>query len=307
MGKQIRIILAVVFCLTGALLIKAQTMDLQSAMETLVKDKQATVGIAVLFDNDDMCVVNDGERYPLASVMKMFQAVAVLDSMNRAKMPIDTEIKIHKSDLKPNTYSPLRDKYPNEDVILSVKELLEYTLQLSDNNACDILFAHFGGPSAVDRCIRRLGFKRFAIKRTEEDMHKDVDMSYDNWSSPSVAAELADRICSDSLMNKDYQDFLRNTMMGCSTGVERLVKPFMMSDVKVGHKTGSGDVNSSGALISTNDVGFFKFPNGRSYSVAVLVKDSKESKSENDAIIAEVSRLVYEYFMKDDKCLPKTD
>ena len=102
----------------------------------------------------------------------------------------ESRIAIGKEDLKPDTYSPLRDKYPDGNVSLSVRELLEYTLQWSDNNACDILFAHTGGTAETDRYIRSLGLKEFAISSTEDEMHRDLDKCYDNWSSPLEMARL---------------------------------------------------------------------------------------------------------------------
>ena len=47
----------------------------------------------------------------------------------------------------PNTWSPLREKYGQGNVSVSLAEILSYTVSLSDNNCCDILFRLVGGPS----------------------------------------------------------------------------------------------------------------------------------------------------------------
>ena len=67
---------------------------------------------------------------------------------------------------------------------------MEYSLQLSDNNACDILFEHTGGPAATDRYVRSLGLCNFAIAATEQQMHDDPQTCYENWSTPLEAAAL---------------------------------------------------------------------------------------------------------------------
>lgn len=69
--------------------------------------------------------------------------------MPRRGTTLDTPVRVRWHDLKSDTYSPLRDRYFGGDVSLSVSHLLEYTLQQSDNDACDILFDRFGGPEAV--------------------------------------------------------------------------------------------------------------------------------------------------------------
>lgn len=38
-----------------------------------------------------------------------------------------------------NTWSFVRDKNPEGDIQLSIMELIEYTIALSDNNDCNIL------------------------------------------------------------------------------------------------------------------------------------------------------------------------
>ncbi|MFR6429750.1 MAG: class A beta-lactamase, partial [Parabacteroides merdae] len=50
-----------------------------------------------------------------------------------------------------------------------------------------------------------------------------------------------------------------------------------------------------------NDIGFVLLPDGRTYSIAVFVKDSEESFAENSKIIADISRIVYEYAMQSAK------
>ena len=105
----------------------------------VIKDKKAEIGIAVILDAQDTVTVNNDDRYPLMSVFKFHQALAVADYLDRNGLTPDTEIFIPEEELVPDTYSPLRKEFPEGEISLSVSRLLEYSLQLSDNNACDIL------------------------------------------------------------------------------------------------------------------------------------------------------------------------
>lgn len=61
------------------------------------------------------------------SVAKRIQfhvALTVLDKMNKAGTPLDHIVHVKASQLRPNTYSPLRQKYPNQDLDISLGELL---------------------------------------------------------------------------------------------------------------------------------------------------------------------------------------
>lgn len=66
------------------------------------------------------------------------------------------------------------------------------------------------------------------------------------------------------------------------------------------HKTGSGFRNAAGELIAHNDVGYFRLPDGRDYSLAVFIRDFSGSEKEASAIIAGISRCVYDYFKNSD-------
>ena len=84
-------------------------------------------------------------------------------------------------------------------------------------------------------------------------------------------------------------------MISCETGKDRLPLPLIVTNAIIGHKTGTGDRNSKGLLIGTNDVGFVYLPNGQRYTIAVFIKDSEESEKATSEIIADISRIVYQY------------
>lgn len=285
----------VFLCLIPVLLFSCQSVPLETQLKEAIKDKKAEIGIAVIIDGKDTITVNNDNHYPLMSVFKFHQALAVADYITKQNQSLDTLLKIEKSDLKPDTYSPLRDKYPQGEIEMSIAELLRYTLQQSDNNACDILFNYQGGTDAVDKYIHSLGIQDCAIVGTESAMHEDLDLCYQNWSTPLAAAELLEIFRREPLFAKEYKDFIWQTMVECQTGQDRLVAPLLDKGVIVGHKTGTGDLNAKGQQIGCNDIGFVLLPDGRTYSIAVFVKDSEESFAENSKIIADISRIIYEY------------
>lgn len=244
-----------------------------------------------------MTVHND-YRYPLMSVFKLHQALAVAEWCEENRHPLDTLIYLRAQDLKPHTYSPLRDKYPTGNISISIKELLEYTLKLSDNNACDILFGLTGGTAATEAYIRSLGLKHFAIRATEDEMHRDSRYYASNWSTPLEAARLVEILCTRKLFDKEKQDFIKQTMTEARTGLHRLAQPLEITNAIIGHKTGTGDPNSRGELTGINDVGFVYLPNGRRYSIAVLVAWSAEDMAHTEQIIADISQAVFNYMTK---------
>lgn len=273
----------------------AQNNSLTGQLEQAIAGKKAQVGMAVIIDGKDTITVNNEIHYPMYSVFKFHQALAVTDYLAKQRLPIDTKLHIMASDLKPDTYSPLRDKYPGGNIQMSIADLLKYTLQLSDNNACDILFNYAGGTQYADQYIRSLGIKDFAIGATEDEMHKDPQKSHANWTTPLAAVELLEKFLNEPLLPDTMQAFIKQTMIECQTGKDRLPQPLLNTQAVIGHKTGSGNVSPTGQIAGANDIGFVFLPNGRRYTIAVFVKDSDEGPQGTVALIADISRIVYRH------------
>lgn len=274
----------------------AQQVGLKEQIQHIVNQRKAEVGVAVILNGTDTITVNNDRRYPMMSVFKFHQSLAVTDYLWRNNLPLDSLITISKEELKPDTYSPLRDKYAgNETISLSVAELLTYTLQLSDNNACDILFHHLVSPQETDRYIRNLGVTDFSIRMTEDEMHQDLRNCYENWTTPLAAARLFEIFLNRRFPADSYHKFIKQTLTTCQTGKDRLFRPLENTGVTIGHKTGTGDRNAHGQIIGINDAGFVILPNGQRYTIAVFVKDSEETPETTAQIIAEISEAVYRY------------
>ena len=108
------------------------------------------------------------------SVFKMHIAIAVLDK----GIAIDSVVSLGPSDVRENTYSPMRDEKRTRSFDITVDSLMYYSVCRSDNNACDFLIDLAGGIGEVDRCIRRLGIRGCLItyvktqaKKSEMDLY----------------------------------------------------------------------------------------------------------------------------------------
>lgn len=287
-----RLLLASAACMLCISLSSAQKRINTTDLEALVKDKKATVGVAVLYGNDTL-LLNNEVRYPLMSVFKFHVAVAAMKKMEISRIRLDSIIRIERSRLHENTYSPLRDKYPDGDVRLSYGELIKYAVAYSDNNACDILIDFVGDIGRVDSCIRALGVSGFHLSETEDSMHADIANSYNNWSTPLSMAEFLRKVYTEPVLNEEYFGFLKQTMSETTTGNDKL-KAGIPSHLQLCHKTGHSDRTDDGIRIAENDAGVVILPNGEQCYIVVFVKDSAESDDTNARIIADMARTICE-------------
>jgi len=267
---------------------------LQNELTSFVEKKDARIGIAVIINGKDTVSVNGTKDFPMMSVFKFPQALAVADYCRKSGIGLTDSIFIKSGEMKENTWSPMRDKYGVCDLELPVSELLDYILQQSDNNACDILFRFIGGTSVADSLMKSLGYEDILITHTEDEMHRDPYLCYLNRTTPIEMARLFDQFYREEMRHDSpFHEFIAVSMMSCQTGLDRLLAPLMHTDAMIGHKTGTGDRNSQGRIMAVNDAGYIYLPDNTDYSIAVFIADSAYDMNETSKIIADISEIVF--------------
>lgn len=264
--------------------------SIDSKIRLITQDHDATIGVAFSLD-DRQYAYNDSLRFPLMSVFKLHVAVAALQRMEAEGIQLDEILQIDSTQMQRNTYSPLLDRYPSGCFRISYADLLHYALALSDNNACDILIDYTGGIKAVKACTDRAGITSYDLTETEASMHADIPACYHNWAHPSSVVQLLQKIHDGSLLNKEHTRFMSTTLVETSTGSNK-IRAGLPAGIRMGHKTGSSG-KIDGLTIADNDAACIYLPDGRRCYLVIFVKDSHESDSENAALIARITRIIY--------------
>ncbi len=204
-------------------------------------------------------------------------------------------IHIEKKDLLPNTWSPLREKYPEGNVDIPLIEVIGYTVSQSDNNGCDILFRLLGGTKNVEDNIRSLGIADIAIAGTEEEMHSDWKVQFTNWCKPTTMVQLLELLYQKKTLSDTCNSCLWKFMVETTTGPNRL-KGLLPIGTIIAHKTGSSGKNESGLTAAVNDVGIIILPNGQHIAIAVFVSNTTKDDKISEKVIADISRATYDFY-----------
>lgn len=270
------------------------TDALTDSIARIAADCPGEVGVALIVNGADTATVNDRCVYPMMSVFKVHQALAVCHRFDREGISLDTLLTIRRDELDPKTWSPMLRDHPEAEFALPVRELLRYTLTQSDNNASNLLFERLVGVAETDRFIATLVPREsFRIAYSESEMAADHAKAYANRTSPLGAAMLMDRLFADSLVSCEKQGFIMKSLGECSTGKDRIAAPLLGKEgVRVAHKTGSG-FTDNGVLAAHNDVARVVLPDGTRYTLAVFVKDFHGNEAQASRIAARVSAAVY--------------
>ncbi|TDE18457.1 class A beta-lactamase, subclass A2 [Dyadobacter psychrotolerans] len=274
----------------------AQKAEFAKKIETISKEARGVVGVGIMdLKSRETMVLNPSHKFPMQSVFKFPLAMAALDQVDKGKFILSQKIHVTRQDVSPKTWSPLSKKYPEGEVDVTLAELLSYTVSMSDNNACDILFRLLGGPKNVEDYIRTLGVKDIAIAATEEEMSKDWNVQFTNWSRPAAMLQLLDVFFKGKKLSKESNDFLWKIMTETTTGPNRM-RGLLPKEARVAHKTGTSGTNEKGITAASNDVGIMTLPDGKQIAVVVYVSNAAADEKTRDAVIAQITKAAWDYY-----------
>ena len=262
------------------------------------------VGIAVRSIDDGWSTGwKANELYPQQSVSKLWVSVTAMDAVDRGKISLDDKVTLDRSDLT-LFHQPIRDLILGGGYTTTLGDLMVRAITTSDNTANDKLMREIGGAKAVRAMIERkhLGAIRFyngeralqsriaglmwstaysfgnafwvardALPRKARKAAFDryVADPYDGAAPSAIVAALA-RLKRNELLSPDSTRRLLTIMSQTHTGPNRL-KGGLAPGWTLNHKTGTGQ-ELEGYQAGYNDIGILTAPDGRSYSVAVMIK-----------------------------------
>jgi len=278
--------------------LKAQQGDLRQQVTDIIKPAKGIVGVSLLgLESRDTLSANGDARLVLHSVMKFPIALTILHMVDSGVFKLDQKVHFKKRDMATKLYSPLRDKFPNGDVDVTIADLLGYMVSQSDNVACDMLLKKIDGPKPVQDYMLHLGIRGIAIRASEEDMASAWELQYTNWAKPKEMTILLDKFYKGEILSKTSTDFLYKIMVETTTGPKRL-KGLLPANMVVAHKTGTSPTNSAGLSPATNDVGIITLPNGKHLAIAVFVCNSTDKEDVREGIIAKIAKAAVDFYGK---------
>lgn len=294
---------------------------LSASITTLARDFGGVVGISVRsLDWGWQIDANGNRRMPQQSVSKLWVAMTVLDARDRGRLTLDDPVTLTRENLtvfhQPIAALVVRDGTYQT----TVRELLLRAMQQSDNTANDRLLNLVGGPEAVRAFIRerQLGEIRFGpgerllqagtagltwqaryslggeFQRARAALPPTVRRAaFDSYvadpvdgAAPSAIALALARLKAGELLSPSSTTFLTTVMSGTRTGRARL-KAAVPTGWTLAHKTGTGQ-DLGGRTAGFNDIGILTAPDGKAYSLAVMIGDTARVPRERQLLMQAV-------------------
>lgn len=288
---------------------------------------QARLGVAVKdLDTGQVWQYRGSERFPLQSVFKLPLAWAVMREVDRGKMTLDGTMRVRREDMRVPT--TVLENIPTQGRRLKVREMLEMSVQQSDNTSSDLLMERIGGPLAVTRALGVTGLR---IDRYEHTLQRDsvgltghrgslaTEEAYNaalarvpkarklaefgsylrdprDTSTPEAMLAFLERFAKGQGLKPPSQRALMDIALGTTTGRDRLTAG-LPKGTRLAHKTGTGRT-IEGRCSAVNDVGIATLPDGRRLAIAAFLTGAKGTSRQREAVLASVARLAVEVSAK---------
>lgn len=273
---------------------KTQETSLQSRIDSFVKSKKATVGVAILSaDGKESFFVNGSQAFTIMSVVKFPQAVGILNLAKNGRLDLNQTVSIDSNELNRQTVSAFAEEHPYGDASILLKDGFKYSVSKSDNIICDMYY-RFQSPSELTAFLHQSGYNNININRTYRDMKPDS--LFLNNSTPTAMVNLLRDFYEGKHTTASDRAYLLDIMRKTETGPNRLKGK--LPNVSIAHKTGTYFEKDS-FINAINDVGIVETPDNKAlYYIVVFVNNSTEGEDNSEAIIAQINAMAYQYFSR---------
>lgn len=334
MDRRSLLIPAILLALMMALPAAAQDKPSLSGLQRLEKQirevvnvQKGEVGVSLLhLETGRELAVNGDTRFPMASTFKVPILVEVLSQIKEGRFGLDDDVRIQKTDQ--HLGSGMLSSLTAPGITLSVRNLINLMMLISDNSATDWLLAKVGAEK-VNARLKALGITGISVNRPCQKLIMDYygpdlypkygHLSFDeitaagkgedivltpeeekkailafsadpqDQATPKAMAALLAKIYRKEIIDVASCDLILDIMLKCQTGEAR-IRGGLPAGTAVAHKTGT-------IAGSVNDCGIIYLPDGQGHLVlTVMTKNFLNGTAEVEAVIARIARFAFDYF-----------
>ena len=298
---------------------------LESRILHVIQGIEGTVGVAAKhLESGQELFINGTTPFPLASVFKVPVLVEVMAQIEEGRFSLEDEISVQIPDQ--HLGSGMLSDLDVPGIKLSIRNLINLMMLISDNSAADLLVTKVG-PENVNSRLQSFGIDGITVDRTCQELileaigadpEKYTGMGIDevtqsyrkemrenpqafeeatanfsqvikDQSTPQAMNVLLEKIFKKEILDDPSCEHIISVMLKCQTGTRR-IKGDLPRGVTVAHKTGT-----IGGTV--NDVGILYLPENLGHVVlTIFAKDTEDETSDIEDVIAQIARFVFDYF-----------
>jgi beta-lactamase class A len=250
----------------------------------LEKERGGRLGVAAAdLSTGRSAAYRGDERFPMCSTFKVLAAAALLTQVDAGKEQLDRIIRFDAKDVVEN--SPVT-KTRAGPAGMSLADICEAAITLSDNTAGNLMLASLGGPRGLTAYAQSLGDDVTRLDRIETELNEAVPGDPRDTTSPIAMLSNLRTLVTGNKLSIASRDRLVGWLVANKTGDTRLRAGFP-KEWRIGDKTGAGERGT------TNDVAVaWRVPNRPPLLVSVYLTGSSTDSNHRNATIASVARVI---------------
>ncbi|MDQ6645738.1 MAG: class A beta-lactamase [Pseudomonadota bacterium] len=221
------------------------------------------------------------ERFLMCSTFKLLAVAAVLARVDHGLERLGRHVVYDRTVLL--DYAPVTSRHLGAPG-MTIAELCEAAITLSDNTAANLLLSSMDGPDTVTAFVRGLGDPVTRLDRTEPELNRGSPDDLRDTTTPNAMLVTMHKLLLGSALSSGSRSHLLAWLRACNTGAGKL-RAGLPSGWEVGDKTGSGSQGE------TNDVAIIWPPGHGPLLVTAYYAGSPLSLPTRNAVLARVGRI----------------
>lgn len=256
--------------------------SVQDRMSALERRYNAYVGVFAVDVDDGRSISHRGqEAFAMCSTFKGYASARVLQMVGQGELALDQPVFVDPAAIVAN--SPRTA--PRAGGEMTLDELCQAALQVSDNTAGNLLLKAIGGPPAITAFARSIGDPSTRLDRWETELNSAIPGDPRDTSTPQALGGGYRNLLTGDALGPPQRQQLEDWMRANETSSMRAGLP---PEWTTADKTGSGDYGS------TNDVGIAYGPAGQRVLFALMTRSQlNDPKAKNQrTLIGELTALL---------------
>ncbi|MDP9861290.1 MULTISPECIES: class A beta-lactamase [Streptosporangium] len=231
-----------------------------------------------------MVAYRSGERFPMLSTFKALAAAAVLQKARTSDPGLmDRVVHWKASEVKAN--SPMTERHVEDG--MTVAQLCEAAITLSDNTAGNMLLKQIGGPAGLTKYLRTLKDPISRLDRWETELNDWNPKEKRDTTTPAAMARNLREVTSGNALDTRDRARLNAWLRANKTGDER-IRAGLPKTWIIGDKTGS-----STNYGSTNDIAVIRTSESASPLIMAIYTTHRAADAPNDnKVIADTATIL---------------
>jgi len=252
-------------------------------LAALERQHGGRLGVAILDTGNGRRIAHRAdERFLMCSTFKLLAVAAVLARVDRGTERLDRRIVFGKEAVL--AYAPVTSHRVGAPG-MTVAELCQAAITVSDNTAANLLLASLGGPAAMTAYVRSLGDAVTRLDRIEPELNIASPGDLRDTTTPSAMLADLHTLLLGNALSAASREQLAAWLRATSTGTEQL-RAGLPAGWQAGDKTGSG------AQRETNDVAIIWPPQRKPLLVTAYYAGSAADADGRHAVLAAIGRIV---------------